>query len=60
MMLLVFKGETFLPEVADSWDDEIKDNTLFRHWWEVKYSNEARTLVRSGRLRSFSGTDKEY
>jgi hypothetical protein len=63
MMILVFNGETFLPEVSDSWDDEIIDNELFGskdNWWMAKYSDKAKTLVRSGRLNSYSGVDKEY
>lgn len=60
MMIVVFKGETFLPEIEDSWDNEIKGNTLFTEWWMAKYSNSEMTHVRSGRLVSYSGTEKEY
>lgn len=60
MMIVVFNGETFLPEVSDSWDDEIKGNTLFGPWWKAKYNDEKMTLVRSGRLMNFNGVDKEY
>lgn len=51
MILIVFNGENFLPEEKDSFDDEIENNTLFGtgNWWKAKYSDEARTLVRSGR-----------
>lgn len=60
MMILVFNGENFLPEIKDSWDDEIRNNNIFGPWWKVKYNDEAMTLLRSGRLMNFNGVDKEY
>lgn len=60
LCFLVFNGENFLPEVKDSFDDEIMGNTLFDKWWMAKYSDKEMTLVRSGRLTSYSGTTKEY
>lgn len=59
-MIVVFHGENFLPETSDSWDDEIRNNKIFGEWWKAKYSNEAKTLVRSGRLMNYNGVDKEY
>ncbi|KAL4441620.1 hypothetical protein ABPG74_021552 [Tetrahymena malaccensis] len=64
MIVLVFNGETFLPEVSDSFDNQIRNNTLYNNdptqWWKAKYSNEKMTLVCSGRLRTYSGTEKDY
>ena len=60
LIFIVFNGENFLPEEKDSFDDEIMGNTLFDKWWMAKYSNKEMTLVRSGRLTSYSGTTKEY
>lgn len=63
-MILVFKGETFLPENSDDFDDEIRNNKLFNNdptqWWKAKYSDEKMELVCSGRLRTYSGVDKDY
>lgn len=60
MIIIVFYGENFLPEISDDFDNEIKDNTLFDKWWKAKYSNEANDRVCSGRYYSYSGTTKEY
>lgn len=60
MIIIVFKGETFLPEVSDSWDNEIKGNKIFGDWWKAKYSNAEMSLVRSGRNMNYDGTTKEY
>ena len=60
MMIVVFNGESFLPEEEDSWDNEIKSNKIFGEWWKVKYSNPEKTLTRSGRLMNYNGVDKEY
>jgi hypothetical protein len=60
MIILVFDGENFLPEEHDSFDDEIKGNTLFDKPWKAKYSDEKMTKVCSGRLKSTSGMTDEY
>lgn len=55
MMTLVFVGEHFIPEYADS-----ADNTIFAGHPEYKwYNGVVGGTVRSGRLYYYNG-DKDY
>lgn len=74
LCIFLFGGEYFLPEFEDAWDDELKSKfALSRkngkdgladfpwdHWWEPKYHDASLSRIRSGRLLSYNGTDKEY
>jgi len=54
LFVFVFAGEKIIPEYYDAFDPRFAGNTIFGvgNDWMVKYSDSARTLVRSGRLYS--------
>jgi hypothetical protein len=63
-MIFVFAGDKFLPEYSDDFDDKIRD--LERNdpakfarlgGWHIKYSDDARSIIRSGREKTIVDDD---
>lgn len=67
MCIIVFGGESFLPEYEDALDKKIPLITqtisgivVPKYDYRVKYSDADMTLVTSGRKVSFDGKTDEY
>lgn len=54
MCLLAFGGEKFLPEYSDDFDSSSDPETM-EFVAKYKYSDNSRSYVHSGRIRSYSG-----